>query len=104
MSSETGRPVEELRTEAADYMKELIAVPSSLFIDLRARFDSWVMKLSYGGHVVFREDDLARVGEIVQTHPSMLLFTHKTYIDSIALTATLFRTTSGCCTFSPAST
>jgi len=91
LSSETGRPVEELRTEAAVYMKELIAVPSSLFIDLRARFDSWVMKLSYGGTVVFREDDLARVGEIVQKHPSMLLFTHKTYIDSIALTATLFK-------------
>jgi glycerol-3-phosphate O-acyltransferase len=90
LSRETGRPVEELHTEAAAYMKELIAVPSSLFIDLRARFDSWVMRLSYGGNVVFRDDDLARVGEIVQTNPSMLLFTHKTYIDSIALTATLF--------------
>ncbi|MCJ7815364.1 MAG: 1-acyl-sn-glycerol-3-phosphate acyltransferase, partial [Xanthomonadales bacterium] len=90
LSRETGRPVEELHTEAAAYMKELIAVPSSLFIDLRARFDSWVMRLSYGGNVVFRDDDLARVGEIVQSNPSMLLFTHKTYIDSIALTATLF--------------
>jgi len=90
LSRESGRPVEELQTEAAGYMKELIAVPSSLFIDLRARFDNWVMRLSYGGNVVFREDDLTRVGAIVQTHPSMLLFTHKTYVDSIALTATLF--------------
>jgi len=90
LSRESGRPVEELHMEAAAYMKELIAVPSSLFIDLRARFDSWVMRLSYGGNVVFRDDDLARVGEIVQSNPSMLLFTHKTYIDSIALTATLF--------------
>jgi glycerol-3-phosphate O-acyltransferase len=90
LARETGRPVEDLSTEAAAYMKELIAVPSSLFIDLRARFDSWVMRLSYGGNVVFRDDDLARVGEIVQSNPSMLLFTHKTYIDSIALTATLF--------------
>lgn len=90
LSRERGRPIAELQTEAAAYMKELIAVPSSLFIDLRARFDNWVMRLSYGGNVVFREDDLARVGEIVQTYPSMLLWTHKTYVDSIALTATLF--------------
>ena len=40
--------------------------------------------------MVLRDDDLQRVRDIVQTHPSMLLFTHKTYIDSIALTATLF--------------
>ena len=33
-----------------EYMKELIAVPSSLFIDLRASFDSWVMRLSYDGN------------------------------------------------------
>jgi len=71
-------------------MKELIAVPDSLFIDLRARFDNWVMSLSYGGEVVFRDQDLERVGDIVQNHPAMLLFTHKTYMDSIALTSTLF--------------
>ena len=90
LAAKTGRPLEELETEAAGYMKELIAVPSSLFIDLRARFDSWVMRLSYGGNVVIRDEDLARVRDIVQFHPSMLLFTHKTYVDSIALTATLF--------------
>lgn len=90
LSTETGRHVEDLKKESEAYMKELIAVPNSLFIDLRARFDNWVMSLSYGGDVVFRDDDLQRVGEVVQKNPAMLLFTHKTYIDSIALTATLF--------------
>ncbi len=90
LSQESGRAIEELREEAAGYMKELIAVPNSLFIDFRARFDNWVMALSYNGDVVIREKDLERVRQIVQHHPSMLLFTHKTYIDSIALTATLF--------------
>ncbi|MBT8048361.1 MAG: glycerol-3-phosphate 1-O-acyltransferase [Xanthomonadales bacterium] len=90
LAAATGRPLGDLHDEAEVYMKELIAVPSSLFIDFRARFDSWVMRLSYEGNVVFREDDLERVRKIVQYHPSMLLFTHKTYVDSIALTATLF--------------
>jgi len=90
LSEETGRPLAELEKESGEYMKELIAVPNSLFIDIRARFDNWVMSLSYNGDIVFRDDDLKRVGEIVQSNPAMLLFTHKTYIDSIALTATLF--------------
>ncbi len=90
LATETGQPAAELQQEADEYMKELIAVPDSLFIDLRARFDNWVMSLSYGGEVVFRDQDLERVGDIVQNHPAMLLFTHKTYMDSIALTSTLF--------------
>ena len=90
LASETGQDTAELQKEADQYMKELIAVPDSLFIDLRARFDNWVMSLSYGGEVVFRDKDLERVGGIVQNHPAMLLFTHKTYMDSIALTSTLF--------------
>jgi glycerol-3-phosphate O-acyltransferase len=90
LASESGHSRAELRKKADHYMKELIAVPDSLFIDLRARFDNWVMRLSYGGEVVFRDEDLERVREIVQKHPAMLLFTHKTYIDSIALTSTLF--------------
>jgi len=89
-SLESGRPLEELRKESGEYMKELIAVPNALGIDLRARFDNWVMSLSYGEGVVYREEDLERLRGIVQSHPAMLLFTHKTYIDSIALTATLF--------------
>jgi len=90
LSEETGRPLAELQKSSSEYMKELIADPDPLFIDFRARFDNWVMSLSYNGDIVFREEDLKRVGEIVQSNPAMLLFTHKTYIDSIALTATLF--------------
>ncbi len=90
LATGAGRSRADLRKEADQYMKELIAVPDSLFIDLRARFDNWVMRLSYGGEVVFRDEDLERIRGIVQHHPAMLLFTHKTYIDSIALTSTLF--------------
>ena len=91
LSVETGRPLKELQNEAAEYMKELIAVPNALFIDFRARFENSVMSVSYNGEVVHRKEDLERLRQIIQTYPSMLLFTHKTYIDSIALTSTLFK-------------
>ncbi|MGD8930522.1 MAG: hypothetical protein PVI22_16285, partial [Lysobacterales bacterium] len=75
MAGEMGRPAEDLYREAARYMKELIAVPNALFIDLRARFDNFILSLGYGKGVVCRDADLERLRGIVQSRPAMLLFT-----------------------------
>ena len=90
LARESGRPVEELEGTADQYMKELIAVPSASFIDLRAMFDNFVLSLGYKKGVVCRDEDLENLRRIVQTRPTMLLWTHKTYIDSVALTAKLY--------------
>jgi glycerol-3-phosphate O-acyltransferase len=90
LADETGRPLQELEREAAGYMEELIATPDPLFVDLRARFDQFMLALAYDKDVVCREEDLKRVREVVSTRPAMLLFTHKTYLDSVALTAKMF--------------
>jgi glycerol-3-phosphate O-acyltransferase len=90
LSDETGRPIEEMREESGVYLKELAASPSTLFVDLRARLDNWILSLAYNKNVVCPEKDLERLRQIIQTKPSMLLWTHKTYIDSIALTSKLF--------------
>jgi glycerol-3-phosphate O-acyltransferase len=90
LARESGRPVEELERTADEYMKELIAVPSASFIDLRAMFDNFVLSLGYKKGVVCRDEDLEWLRRIVQTRPTMLLWTHKTYIDSVALTAKLY--------------
>jgi glycerol-3-phosphate O-acyltransferase len=90
LARESGRPVEELERTADQYMKELIAVPSASFIDLRAMFDNFVLSLGYKKGVVCRDEDLEWLRRIVQTRPTMLLWTHKTYIDSVALTAKLY--------------
>jgi glycerol-3-phosphate O-acyltransferase len=90
LSMESGRPVDELNKEASVYMKELIAVPNAFFIDLRDRFENFVLSLGYNKEVDFQQDDLEWLREVLQSHPAVLLFTHKTYIDSMALTSTLF--------------
>jgi glycerol-3-phosphate O-acyltransferase len=90
LSAETGRPVSEMKEEAAGYLSELVAEPSTLFVDLRARLDNWILSVSYDKDVVCRAEDLEWLRRIVQTKPAMLLFTHKTYIDSVALTSKLF--------------
>ncbi len=80
LSEKTGRPVADLFREARPLMKEVIARPSALFLDLRARLD----RMMFGGYAPEMEVDaaeLARLRAILREHPTAILFTHKTYID-----------------------
>ena len=80
LAETTGRPVAELFREARPLMKEVIARPSALFLDLRARLD----RMMFGGYAPEMEVDaaeLARLRSILREHPTAILFTHKTYID-----------------------
>ena len=90
LSRDSGRPLDDLNREASVYMKEQIAVPNAFFIDLRDRFENFVLSLGYNKEVDFQDNDLEWLREVLQSHPAVLLFTHKTYIDSMALTSTLF--------------
>ena len=44
LSAETGRPVSEMEEEAAGYLSELVAEPSTLFVDLRARLEQALLE------------------------------------------------------------
>ncbi len=80
LAEKTGRPVGELYREARPLMKEVIARPSALFLDLRARLD----RMMFGGYAPEMEIDaaeLAKLRSILREHPTAILFTHKTYID-----------------------
>ncbi|SBV31486.1 Glycerol-3-phosphate acyltransferase [uncultured Sphingopyxis sp.] len=80
LSEKTGRPVADLFREARPLMKEVIARPSALFLDLRARLD----RMMFGGYAPGMEIDaaeLAKLRAVLREHPTCILFTHKTYID-----------------------
>lgn len=80
LASELGRPVADLFREARPLMKEVIARPSALFLDLRARLD----RMMFGGYAPEMEVDaveVAKLRAILREHPTAILFTHKTYID-----------------------
>lgn len=80
LSASLGRPVADLFREARPLMKEVIARPSALFLDLRARLD----RMMFGGYAPDMEIDaaeLAKLRGILREHPTCILFTHKTYID-----------------------
>lgn len=80
LSASLGRPVADLFREARPLMKEVIARPSALFLDLRARLD----RMMFGGYAPDMEIDaveLAKLRSVLREHPTCILFTHKTYID-----------------------
>ncbi|HET6524727.1 glycerol-3-phosphate 1-O-acyltransferase [Sphingopyxis sp.] len=80
LAEKTGRPVADLFREARPLMKEVIARPSALFLDLRARLD----RMMFGGYAPEMEVDAAellKLRGILREHPTAILFTHKTYID-----------------------
>lgn len=80
LAGQLGRPVADLYREARPLMKEVIARPSALFLDLRARLD----RMMFGGYEPEMEVDaaeLAKLRSVLREHPTCILFTHKTYID-----------------------
>lgn len=75
-----------LYEEASKYMKELIARPSAFFIDMKAKLDRFMLSQGYEDEVVFNKNELARLRKTMRDHPTLLLFTHKTYIDGVTPT------------------
>lgn len=86
LSTDLGKSETALYEEAAKYMKELIARPSALFIDMKARLDRFMLSQGYEDEVVFNKNELARLRRTMRDHPTLLLFTHKTYIDGVTPT------------------
>lgn len=81
VAESSGTALPALRKEAATYMRELIARPSALFLDLRARFDRFMFGSGYGDTMLVDQAEIERLRATLRQHPTCILFTHKTYID-----------------------
>ncbi len=86
LSSDLGESEVALYEQAAKYMKELIARPSPMFIDMKAKLDRFMLSQGYEDQVVFDRKELTRLRTTMREHPTLLLFTHKTYIDGVTAT------------------
>lgn len=91
LSEETGTSVADLNTEARTYMQELISKPSPLFIDLKAKLDRFLLSQGYDDKIICDEKEIERLRQITRDHPTLLLFTHKTYLDGLTPTDISYR-------------
>jgi len=86
LAAEQGTSETRLYEDAAKYMKELIARPSPLFIDMKAKLDRYMLSQGYEDQVCFDKKELTRLRQTMREHPTLLLFTHKTYVDGLTPT------------------
>jgi glycerol-3-phosphate O-acyltransferase len=83
LAAEQDRPPRELMGEARKYMKEVISTPSALFLDLRARLERFMMTQGYDKGFRYDPAELEALREMIRGKPTVLLFTHKTYLDGV---------------------
>jgi glycerol-3-phosphate O-acyltransferase len=82
VAGEQGRTPAEAMKDARRCLQELVSIPSPLFLDLRARLDRFLFTRGYERQARIDTAELERLRQSMQTHPTLLLFTHKTYIDA----------------------
>ncbi len=80
----------DLIKEASVYMKEMISIPSTFWLDFYARFNSFCLNLGYEDKIVYKKSDVEEMRQIVRDHPAMLLWTHKTYLDGMVIPKVLY--------------
>ena len=82
IAGEQGRPLPALLSEARRYLREIVSRPSPLFLDLRALFYRHVFMRGYEPRVRVNADEIETLRRTITIHPTVLLFTHKSYTDA----------------------
>ncbi len=90
LATELGRPIAELRDEADRYMKEMIAQPSSFFIDWMGAVTRWLVSLGYEKDIVTDVEAIERTRAIMREYPTALLWSHKSHVDGMAVLSILY--------------
>lgn len=90
LATKLGRPIAELHEEARSYMKEMIAEPSSFFIDWMGTVTRFIVSLGYGNQIVCDPEQVDRTRQIMRDHPTALLWTHKSHVDGMAVLSVLY--------------
>ncbi len=82
IAAESARPVPDVLAQSRAYLAELVATPSALFLDLRAHLDRFIFTRGYDRELRCERGDLERLRQQMRDHPTVLLFTHKSYVDA----------------------
>jgi glycerol-3-phosphate O-acyltransferase len=90
IAADTGRSRDDLIREAEGYMSEMVSVPSTFWLDVYARFCNYCLRLGYEDDIVYDPAAVEKLRRVVRDHPSMLLWTHKTYLDGMVVPKVLY--------------
>lgn len=88
-AEELGKRPAEVAAEARGYLTEMVATPSTFFIDWMGASTRKITSMGYE-RIVTDPERIEAARAQVADHPSALLWTHKSHIDGIALLSTLY--------------
>lgn len=86
----SGKSKAELLQEAEGYMSEMVSRPSTFWLDFYAKFNNFCLSLGYEEKIVYDQASVEKMRQIVRENPSMLLWTHKTYLDGMVVPKVLY--------------
>ena len=90
LSAESGIAKTQLVKEASGYLDEMVSRPSMFWLDVYAKFNKFCLGLGYEADIVCDQEAVEKLRQIVREYPSMLLWTHKTYLDGMVLPKLLY--------------
>ena len=90
LSEESGIAKAQLIKEAKGYLDEMVSRPSMFWLDVYAKFNKFCLSLGYEAEIVCDQGSVETLRKIVREYPSMLLWTHKTYLDGMVLPKLLY--------------
>ena len=90
LSAESGIAKAQLVKDAKGYLDEMVSRPSMFWLDVYARFNKFCLGLGYEAKIVCDQEVVEKLRQIVREYPSMLLWTHKTYLDGMVLPKLLY--------------
>ena len=89
-AEETGQSLALTAREADSYLKEMISKPNTFWLDFYAKFNQYCLGLAYEDDVVVNSDSMEKLRAQVRDYPSILLWTHKTYLDGMVVPKVLY--------------
>jgi glycerol-3-phosphate O-acyltransferase len=90
IAGETGEDPDAVEAQAARYLKEIAATPSTFVLDLVAALIRIVYTLGYHHRIQYDADVLERVAAIGREQPMAFVPSHKSNMDHLALTYVLY--------------
>jgi len=90
LATDSGTPKAQLMKEAAGYMEEMVSRPRTFWLDFYAKFNKFCLGLGYEEEIVCDRAEVEKMRQMVREYPSMLLWTHKTYLDGMVVPKLLY--------------
>lgn len=89
LAEDLGRDVDEVAREADGYLEEMVTGWSRLLVDLSVRLGRYMFRRGYDPELDYVASEVARLRDVAQERPLVLLPSHKSNLDALVVNVAL---------------